>query len=414
MCNVIVLTYWSFDDALIQTYTLPYIKIIQKNLGTGDLVYLLTLEKNDAWMRSKNVRQRKEQLANELIHWVPFRYRPFGLLSIVSWIFGLVRLFWLVTLRNIKIIHAWCTPAGAIGYVLTLLQNRVLILDSFEPHAEAMVENGTWHQRSIAFRLLNRLEKNQVHRADYVIAAVEGMFSYAQQRYRIKNKKFYVKPACVNLELFSSEFTKKLPLANELGIEQKVVCVYAGKFGGIYLDHEVFSFIKVAIGYWGDNFRFLLLTSHSKGEIQDYCEKAGVDRKFIIQRFVPHGEVPRYLALADFAITPVKPVPTKRYCTPIKNGEYWAMGLPVIIPEDISDDSDIIRDHDIGFVLSNFTYLEFENAVKKIDSILRGESVRSKIRAVAETYRNFEIAEKVYREVYGEIRNNYYRLNRSE
>ena len=45
--------------------------------------------------------------------------------------------------------------------------------------------------------------------------------------------------------------------------------------------------------------------------------------------------------------TPVKPVPTKRYCTPVKDGEYWALGLPVIITEGISDDSGIIRENGI-------------------------------------------------------------------
>ena len=34
--NVLVLTYWSYKDALIQTYTLPYVRIIQKNLGTNN------------------------------------------------------------------------------------------------------------------------------------------------------------------------------------------------------------------------------------------------------------------------------------------------------------------------------------------------------------------------------------------
>ena len=32
MKNIVVLTYWSFNDALIQTYTIPYIKIIKNYL----------------------------------------------------------------------------------------------------------------------------------------------------------------------------------------------------------------------------------------------------------------------------------------------------------------------------------------------------------------------------------------------
>ena len=54
--------------------------------------------------------------------------------------------------------------------------------------------------------------------------------------------------------------------------------------------------------------------------------------------FVPYNQITDYYQIADFAINPVKPVPSKRYCTSIKDGEYWGMGLPVVITKNISDD----------------------------------------------------------------------------
>jgi hypothetical protein len=104
--------------------------------------------------------------------------------------------------------------------------------------------------------------------------------------------------------------------------------------------------------------------------------------------------------LADFAICPVKPVPTKRYCTPIKDGEYWASGLPVVITKGISDDSDIIAQHDIGFVLQNLQPDEYQKAISKIDLLMQTPGTREKIREVARQYRNFRIAEEVYRLIY--------------
>jgi hypothetical protein len=124
----------------------------------------------------------------------------------------------------------------------------------------------------------------------------------------------------------------------------------------------------------------------------------------MIIRFVTHDDVPDFLGLGDFAITPVKPIPSKRYCTPIKDGEYWAMGLPVIIPHDISDDSDIIEENHIGAILKNFTYDDYYEAVKKIDALLQQKDQKilsDKITAIAKKYRNFTIAEKVYSKIYG-------------
>lgn len=212
-----------------------------------------------------------------------------------------------------------------------------------------------------------------------------------------------VKPACVDLDQFNLISARDEDLAAELGLTGKLVAVYAGKLGGIYLDKEVFDFLKAAHDRWGDRFRTLLLTGHSEQEIESFCRNAGLDRAVVVTRFVPHHEVPRYLALADFALTPVKPVPTKRYCTPIKDGEYWAMGLPVVIPAGISDDSAIIQREGIGAVLVSLTAESYRAALDTIESLLTvpKDQRQRKIRDVAFRYRNYTIAEAVYKQVYG-------------
>ena len=104
----------------------------------------------------------------------------------------------------------------------------------------------------------------------------------------------------------------------------------------------------------------------------------------------------------DFGISPVKPVPTKRYCTPVKDGEYWAIGLPVVITKDISDDSQIIKENDIGAVLEDLSANSYQGAVKKMDALLQTDRVilSEKIRRIAATYRNYSIAENIYKKIY--------------
>ena len=386
-------------DALVQTYTLPYVRIIKKNLPPDSIIYLVTLEKNKNSIVSAEV---GESLKSEGIVWKPFIYRPFGMRAFINWLIVGAQLSYWIVAKKISVIHCWGTPAGAIGFVLSTLTQKKLIIDSYEPHAEAMVENGTWNKNGLAFKLLFWLEKKQSKRADVIIAATAGMQAYAKEKYGVTKTNFLVKPACVDLELFTLKNLKKKELVEKFQFQNKIVCVYAGKFGGIYLDHEIFDFLKICHRFWGDAFRVMLLTNHPPQEIKDYCEKSGLPVEIIQTAFVPHQSIPDYLGLGDFAITPVKPVPTKKYCTPIKDGEYWALGLPVVIPANISDDSDIILRHEAGAVLTTLSKVEYDRAIAVLDNLLKQPEAqtRMRIRRLAETYRNFQIAEQVYKTVY--------------
>lgn len=390
--NILILTYWDYHDALIQTYTLPYVKIISNILSPSDHIYLVTLNKKTL----------STPVSLPGISQVAFHYIPFGIKAILYYGQMLVSLLLLIYRRKITHIHVWCTPAGVFGYILSILTRRPLIIDSYEPHAEAMTEVGQWKKGSLAFRLLFWFEKKMTHHAQYLIATTEGMIKeYAVTRYQYNPDKnnWYVKPACVDLTLFCPDKEKRQHIRKQLHIEDKIVGIYAGKLGGIYLEEEVFQWLKIAHEYWQDKFVFIMLSAYPASYLHNQCKKYGIPLHTIISLFVPHTEVASYLNAADFAITPVKPVYTKKFCTPIKNGEYWAVGLPVIIPNDISVDADIIKEHHIGYVLKDLSYAEMKQSVITIEKIIAAEH-KHKIRNIAERHRNFNIASDIYHKIY--------------
>lgn len=378
-------------------------RIIKKNLPENSKVYFITYEKSKCPNKNAFLSEKK-QFEKEGIHWIPYRYSKPGITAAMNILYSILSLLLLCFTKQINTIHCWCTPAGGIGYILSRLSGKKLILDSYEPHAEVMVETGTWKKNGMVHKLLFYLEKKQTKRAAVMIAAVSAMKEYASEKYGLNLKNFYVKPSCVDLELFNIE--KFFNAKKELGLENKITCVYAGKFGGMYLEKEVFDFLKSAQDFWKEKFSILLLTDTPRERIERLARQSGVNPGIIISKFVTHQEIPKYLAAADFAINPVKPVPTKRYCTSIKDGEYWAMGLPVVITKNISDDSEIIEQNNIGAVinaLNNSGYLE---AVKKIDLIIKNypaQELKQRIRKIAEIYRNYSIAEKIYENVYRQL-----------
>jgi hypothetical protein len=305
-------------------------------------------------------------------------------------------------INKIKFIHAWCTPAGSIGYMISKLTRIPLIIDSYEPHAESMVENHTWKRAGIAFKILFFFEKLQTKHAKNIIATTRGMEQYALTKFHSKINNFYVKPACVDFNKFYYDEFHRTALRKKFHLSGKVVCVYAGKIGGIYFENEVFDFLKIAHNFWKDQFKVIMLTNTSKEKVFQLATSSDLETDIIDVKYVGHEEIPKYLLMSDFAINPVKPVPTKLYCTSIKDGEYWAMGLPIIISKNISDDSKIIEENNVGCILNNFTSSDYLDAVLKMDSLLKSNrnQLNKKIQAIALKYRNFSIAETIYKKIY--------------
>ncbi|MDB5005120.1 MAG: hypothetical protein JWQ34_3345, partial [Mucilaginibacter sp.] len=77
-------------------------------------------------------------------------------------------------------------------------------------------------------------------------------------------------------------------------------------------------------------------------------------------------------------------------------------GLPIVITSNISDDSDIIEKNNAGYVLKSLTDKEYNQAIVKIDDLLKEDKdlLKKRIRALAYKYRNFDIAEKIYKQIY--------------
>lgn len=400
---MLALTYWSYKDALVQSAVTPYLKMIRQSLPAGSRIFLVTLEQPHLRMNEEELRHERRKLNAENIELIALGYSRFGLWAILKWMLFLPRLLAVCLIHRISHIHAWCTPAGGAGYILSTLTGTPLVVDSYEPHADSMAELGDWRRDGLAFRILFQLEKLQSRRASAVIATTRGVKDYAEQRWRVRLGRFYVKPASVDMQLFKPDLQKDPELLREFGLEGKLVCVYAGKIGGIYLEREIFDFFQAAATHWGDDFRVLLLTNTDEKRVRELALASGVDPANVISRFVPFAEVPRHLGLGDFAINPVRPIPTKKYCTSLKDGEYWAMGLPVVIPQDISDDSDIIWEYGIGAVINEFTPEGYKKAVLEIDEILKKNSraeIIARIRSVAAECRDLAHTEYIYKELY--------------
>lgn len=398
--NKLVLTSWSYSEGLIQAAVIPYLKMIADAQPSAQL-YLVTEEKDLHVLNAGDKQHIKYTLSALNTSWIPQQYHHFGIKKIFFSFFQFIKLVFLIFSKKINYIHAFCTPAGATGYLLSLITGCRLIIDSYEPHAESMVENGTWTKNSKAFKILWALEKKQSRRAHWCIGIASGMKQYALSKWNVRLKNFSLRPMCVDLKKFEFSEEQRKDIRHQLGWQHKMVAVYAGKFGGIYYDKEVFDFLEEAWKYFGTEFRILILSSQSKNDIERLYDNTKIPRGIVYIKTVNYQDMPGWLSVADFALTPVKPVPSKKYCSPIKDGEYWAIGLPVVISKNISDDSGIIKEAGIGSVIDYTNTDDYLVAIKQIEKLLQSpEYTRRKIRDVADKYRNFKNAAIIYNEIY--------------
>lgn len=401
--KVLVLTYWGYKEGLISNFTIPYLQLLHEVDPTMDL-FLFTLNKREQQLSAEDLSNANQELAKLNTKLLAFNYNRFGLKALVQMAFLIPKLAWFIRKEKITHLHCFCTPAGAIGYLLKLFCKVTLILDSFEPHAESMVESKVWKENGLAYNILFYLEKKQTKAADYIVSLTEGMRAYSQEKYGISIKNFDVKPSCINTSKFDNpDFIKNGPFLQKLKLEDKIIGLYAGKFGGLYLEEETFDLIKTAYNQWGTQFQMLILGNNSYEYIQEKARSKSIPLDIITKIFATEKELPYYFGAADFALTPVKPIPSKRYCSPIKNGEYWLIGLPVIITKNISDDSDIIHSENIGYVLQNLCAEEYQNAIDWVDRFLKSENkeaVKNDIRALGVELRSMDRAKAIYKKIY--------------
>src|SRR6187431_588550 len=82
--NILVFTQWSFKDALVQTYTLPYIDIIREIISPERKIILVTAEQPHMALGKDEADQINKDWEKRNMLLLPEPYKRFGLKKILS------------------------------------------------------------------------------------------------------------------------------------------------------------------------------------------------------------------------------------------------------------------------------------------------------------------------------------------
>ncbi len=390
--NVLFLSYWSLREPLTAAAIFPYLRILSEKENI-DRIHLVTMETTSEFLPEVELDIPKVRHMAILPRW----QRIFHLSKVDLYLRSIATMVGLVRREDIGLILAKGSMAGTIAHFVHRRTDVPFIVESFEPHSRYMLACGVWPKWGSRYLFTAFMEHTQLRTASHIITVTENLArdlksaGYDPQR-------IHMVPSITDLEKFRHRPQDRAIVRERLGIAVNATAgIYVGKFGGLYFGREAFTLFQRAFAHFHD-LHIVVLSPMDPEVIQAMAREAGIDPQRFHLYIAPHDEVPTYLSAADFAFSPIKPAPVKRYQCPIKNGEYWASGLPIVMTDGISDEHLLMREG-IGGAVYGADLSGMDEAFATIKEIMKRPGYRVEITALAERYRSVRIARKVYDDI---------------
>jgi glycosyltransferase involved in cell wall biosynthesis len=246
--------------------------------------------------------------------------------------------------------------------------------------AEEYVDAGLWRRGGLAYRITNWVQRAALRRADGIVMLTEAVREYLFE-HEPPAAPVAVIPCCAEVPCVDGRAGRSRDIRAELGLSDRPVMVYVGKFTGWYMEREMVDFYRSACRLRPE-LLFLVLTQSDPFPIEEAFRHGGVPpSNYVIARAEP-AEVGDYLAAADFGISFVRPSFSKISSSPTKVGEYLAAGLPVVSTT-IGDLAELFADGKLGVLVDDFSPAAYEAAARAVETLARDPSARERCRTVA-------------------------------
>ncbi|MFD3002089.1 glycosyltransferase [Pontibacter toksunensis] len=303
--------------------------------------------------------------------------------------------------EKVEVIIAAGTLAGTLAMLVHRKTNTPYYVSFYEPHVLYMRDTGVWKKYDPRYLFQLRWEREQAQEAEGLITVSEKF----RQKVITNNLSSEEKVRSVRNapDLFTFSFSEgdRAMVRTEFVALHTTVGIYVGKYGDLYYKEVAFSIYKTCFDTIPD-FRLIILSPQPQKEIYKLLQQYQIDTAKVHVASVQHREVPQYLSAADFAFATIKSYPSARYCSPVKIGEYWANGLPVLLTEGVGDDSDIIKKEGGGATFNLQEEGSVEKALQQILQILEDPNHRREIPKLAQKYRSPERIREAYAYFFGQ------------
>ena len=395
----LVFTTHSLRDPLTEGLTLHFIKA---NASMDSTFILITFETNRYRLSKEGEHATKSVLKEQWnIEWHPFTFREGSILkprkffSLLGVFFSMSRL----ALVNSPLhVFAICSPAAAALHLATLWKRPPLTIYAFEPHAQMMLEMDIWKKGSANYVFLSALEKGAAKRASHIMTGTDAMIQKLKS-WNVKAKIHKV-PTGSDPALFQFSLKHREHFKAKWNTQNKHVIAYVGKLGGLYLAEDLIAFFG-AMYSANNNFYFLILTPNEPREVILWCTKHGLPANSYHIGICPIKELSGYLSACDLGVIAYGNIPSRKFFSPTKSGNYLMSGLPILIQRETSEDDVLVTQNNVGVVIDRFDIDQIPALVSSIDKLLLEDRVElaERCMAVGRRERSNTRAIEVWREI---------------
>jgi glycosyltransferase involved in cell wall biosynthesis len=380
--RILFVSYWSLGESLTDSMVRPYLRILAERPDVASIRFV-SIESSPS--PAPQVPLRMDKVSHTAVH--PSARLP-HLLAKAELNLRTARLLErAIRQERCDLIIAASSMAGAAAHTASRRTQVPYAVYCFEPHADYMAECGVWPHNGLKYRFARRMEQLQMRNALRIMTVTENYRQHLVAQ-GLDADRFRTMPCVIDTASFIRPAEDRVRLRAELGIPtDATVGVYVGKFGGLYYDDEAFRVFKAAHDRF-PRFHLLILSGMDADTILGKAARAGIPPSCTHVRSVPHAQVPAHLSAADLAFSTVRPGPSKRFQCPVKNGEYWAAGLPILMSDGIGDDHLLLR-QGIGGAVFNDRLDDLDHAFAMIQELMGRPA---EMRAIAEKTRALSIA----------------------
>jgi PEP-CTERM/exosortase A-associated glycosyltransferase len=269
---------------------------------------------------------------------------------------------------------------------------------------DAAVDHGTSKEWGARYRLTRALESYALKRVDAVTTICEGLRNEILGR-GILPKKVTVIPNAVNIENFNIGEKADLQLAEDLGLNNKILLGFIGSFYA----YEGLNILLQALPKMlaqNQDIRILLVGGGpQETKLKTLAIQLGIENKVVFTGRVPHDQVRRYYNLIDILVYPRLKMRLTDLVTPLKPLEAMAQGK-LLMASDVGGHLELIQDKKTGVIFKS------DNPDALVTEVLdllsrhdRWPALRAAARNYVETERNWPVSVARYKDVYGSLVN---------
>lgn len=269
---------------------------------------------------------------------------------------------------------------------------------------DAAVDHGTSKEWGVRYRLTRALESYALKHVDAVTTICEGLRNDILER-GILPKKVTVIPNAVNIENFNIGEEADLLLAEDLGINNKILLGFIGSFYA----YEGLNILLQALPKMlaqNQDIRILLVGGGpQESKLKTLAIQLGIENKVVFTGRVPHDQVQRYYNLIDILVYPRLKMRLTDLVTPLKPLEAMAQGK-LLMASDVGGHLELIQDKKTGVIFKSDNPDAL--ATEALDLLSRHDrwpALRAAARNYVETERNWPVSVAHYKDVYGSLVN---------